>query len=394
MGRETIANSSNAGKVATCNKKLFMCVNYPLHNPAIGISKKIKSQIENFEKLGFEVTYSAYTNNSVVIRKGETVVSEIRYPAFIPSKLYSVIRKFYWLKEVKKYLESSTIRYDIGFIRWGAIDKSFLNALETLDTSCDKIIMDCHGYHKNYKGHTLKGLYIEKTTKRNSYKLHKYIDICLTETKDKEVFGINAIPIDTGIDVDKYQPHKYAGSQDEIHMISVANECPYHGYDRIIKEIARCKNDNVFLHLVGKMSKKTQKLVNKLRLENKVYFHGYKTGKELNDIYNKCNIGVGPLAPHRTGGKEGTGIKTKEYFAIGLPYFYAGQELLVPNSYPYVLKFESDDTVIDIAKVVQFYNHIKDDHTMQEQMRSFARENFSWEKTFRKALHAVKMENF
>ncbi len=369
--------------------KLFMCVNYPIYNAAIGISKKIRSQIENFERLGFEVTFSAYTENSIVICKGNENLYELKYPAVVPEKLYGALRKFYWLKAVQNFLNLSNEKYDVGFIRWGAVDNSLLNTLKVMKKCCKKIIMDCHGYHKNYKGHTLKGMYIEKTTKLNSSKLREYIDVCLTETKNTHVFEIQAIPMDTGIDVDKYAAHHYCGAEDEIHLISVANEQPYHGYDRIIKGIAESKNEKVYLHLVGKMSSETVKLVSKLGVENQVILHGYQSGEALNKIYSQCNIGVGPLAPHRIGGKEGTGIKTKEYFAIGLPYFYAGQELLVPDDYPYVLKMQSDESPININTVVAFYNKIKNDSSMQENMREFAKEHYSWEKIFTKALNVI-----
>lgn len=370
--------------------KLFMCVNYPIYNPAIGISKKIRSQIENFEKLGYEVSYSAYTENSIVIYDRDQLAYELKYSSIIPAKLYGVARKFYWLKAVENYINSSHEHYNVGFIRWGAVDRSFLKTLKVMDQSCDKIIMDCHGYHKAYKGHTPKGIYIEKTTKLNGGRLKNYIDVCLTETKNTELFGIPSIPMDTGIDVEKYKPHHYMGNPDEIHMISVANEQPYHGYDRIIRGISEYPKNNVFLHLVGKMGDQTESLVKELQLDDKVFLHGYQTGKGLDEIYSACNVGVGPLAPHRIGGKEGTGIKTKEYFAIGLPYFFAGQELLVPDDYPYVLKMTSDETPINVDAVVRFYDRIKGDAGMQEKMRDFARENYSWEKIFKKALSAIQ----
>ena len=213
----------------------------------------------------------------------------------------------------------------------------------------------------------------------------------MTETKERQIFNIQAIPMDTGIDVGKYPQHVYSGKDDEIHMISVANEQPYHGYDRIIKSLYKTK-EKVFLHLVGKMNPSTFKLVKRLGLQNRVFFHGYQSGENLMKIYNACNVGVGPLAPHRIGGKEGTGIKTKEYFAIGLPYFYAGKELLVPDDYPYVLRIIDDESLIDIKSIVDFYNKIKSISGLQEDMRQFARNNYSWEKIFRRVLESIGEE--
>ena len=275
--------------------------------------------------------------------------------------------------------------FTVGFVRWDSVDKAFLKMLSMMRNACDKVLMDFHGYFEGVKASNVKGLYTVYTTRWNGGKLKKYVDYGLTESKSKSLFGIDVMSIDTGIDVSKYRPHVYKGSKDVISMISVANERSYHGYDRIIRGLGDYYKTNdkikVDLHLVGVMSEGTIKLVEKYGVKDHVYLHGYQTGEELERIYSQCNIGVGPLAPHRVGGKEGTGIKTKEYFAIGLPYFYAGNELLVPKDYPYVLKFDADETPINIKKITEFYNDVKvNKSNVSEQMRDFAREHFSWEK--------------
>ncbi len=372
--------------------KLFMCVNYPVYNPAIGISKKILSQIENFEELGFEVTFSAYKEKSIVICDKEGVKKEYRYN--MPLKIFMLFKIFLLMNVVGTYLKDSDEIYDAGFIRWEATDYFFFKALKQLKKKCRVVIMDCHGYHPNYKATTLKSFYIEKTNDLFNMKLNKYIDICLTETHNTTLFGIPSIPMDTGIDIDKYSIHKYIGKSDELHMISVLNELSYHGLDRVIKGMSLYRDEKVFLHLVGNISLKTKKLVHNMGLDRQVIFYGYKSGYELENIYNKCNIGVGPLAPHRSGGKEGTGIKTKEYFAIGLPYFYAGQELIVPDNYPYILRFESNEDPIDIKRIIEFYNGIKEDISIQEKMRLFAKDNFCWKTIFSKAFHELGFGEF
>ena len=372
--------------------ELFMCVNYPLYNPAIGISKKIKSQIENFQRLGYNVTYTAYTGDGIVICRNDECILKKRNPKIVPVRVGLLLRRFILMDTVYRFMRETENHYDVGFIRWGAIDSSFIRCVQTMDYYCAKIIMDCHGYHKNFKGHSLKGKYTERTTNSKGKLLCRYIDLCLTETKETEIFGIPAIPMDTGIDVEKYTPHCYNGPANEYHLISVANEMQYHGYDRIIRAVADENNRDVFLHLVGKLQNKTERMIRKLNTGGRIIVYGYKTGDELTEIYNQCNIGVGPLAPHRLGGKEGTGIKTKEYFAIGLPYFYAGNELLVPDDYPYVLKLTDDESAIDLNMVKSFYDQIRKITTIENEMRSFASENFSWQKILGAALAELKKQ--
>ncbi len=366
-----------------------MCVNYPIYNESIGISKKIESQIETFKKLGYKVTYSAYLENGIAIFEDKSCIVKKQ---FNKSKIDYLLRRFRLLSICIAYLKTN--EFDIGFIRWDAIDWHFLRVLSLMHNNCKKVLMDFHGYFTEYNGQGIKGKYTKYTTKINGNKLSKYVDYGMTETHNNSLFGVNTLPMDTGIDITKYKRHSYLGEYDAINMISVANETPYHGYDRIvygIKEyIQKDVKTKVHVHLVGNISKSTKKLIEKFHLQDYFTLHGYKSGKELEDIYNLCNIGIGPLAQHRIGGKEGTGIKTKEYFAIGLPYFYAGQELLVPENYPYILKIESSNEPVDIKQVISFYNGIKNKTTIEKEMREFAENKFSWEKILGEALK--KME--
>lgn len=372
-------------------KSVFMCVNYPQYNPAIGISKKINDQIETFENMGYEVYYSAYTNKGIGIFCGNKILSETIYSQ---GKFDHYLRRFRLIKKCCRFIENR--KFDLGFVRWDAADRQFIDVLRMMDKNCEKVLMDFHGYFPDFKPDGLKGWYIAVTNVINSRFFERYVDLGLTETKCQKVYGVDAVMMDTCIDVNKYKPHHYTGDCDSLNMISVANERDYHGYDRVILGIsAYVKNggkNNIRLHLVGDMSERTVQLISSLGLSDIVILHGYKTGTELEEIYNECNIGIGPLAPHRVGGKEGTGIKTKEYFALGLPYYYAGKELLVPDNYPYVMQIPANDDPVDIESIVCFYKNIRMDSNMQKNMRDFARENYSWEKVFRKALEELKKQ--
>lgn len=372
-------------------KTMFMCVNYPKYNPSIGISKKISTQIEAFQTLGFRVIYSAYLKDGIAIYEDERVIYERHYK---DDRLNSVFRRFRLFDVCIQYLKNN--KFDLGFVRWNAVDEQFLRLLSLMKDNCGKVLMDFHGYFPKYNSPGVKGLYTKYTTKLFGSRMSRYVGLGLTETKNNNLFGIHTIPMDTGINVEKYVPHIYTGEKNEIHMISVANERAYHGYDRVIKGVEQYYQSkhliDVYLHLVGKMSNETEKMITQLGLEDRIVLHGYQSGDSLTRIYNQCNIGVGPIAPHRTGGKEGTGIKTKEYFAIGLPYFYAGQELLVPDDYPYILKITADDTPVNIKKIIEFYDSIKNDSLMQENMRDFAREHYSWEKVFSKAVSLMGVD--
>ena len=99
-----------------------------------------------------------------------------------------------------------------------------------------------------------------------------------------------------------------------------------------------------------------------------------------------CNIGLGPLGQHRIGGKKDTGLKTKEYFARGLPYIFSGEEPTVPNGYPYIFNIPSDESPVNFEDVWNFYQSYANDKCVVDEMRSYAREHYSWDKIMKDAL--------
>src|SRR5699024_9981248 len=103
----------------------------------------------------------------------------------------------------------------------------------------------------------------------------------------------------------------------------------YHGYPKIIKGLYEYYKTGglkeIEIHFVGEFRKETKDLVEKLGLNDKVVFHGKKYGEELNEIYNMANLGIGALSP-RAGAEHGSSIKTKEYFAKGLPFINGWKE--------------------------------------------------------------------
>ena len=144
------------------------------------------------------------------------------------------------------------------------------------------------------------------------------------------------------------------------------------------------------MHLVGTITDVSKALISKYGLEEQVILYGKRRGKELDEIYDKCNVGLGPFGQHRVGGKKDTGLKTKEYFAKGLPYVFSGEEPTVPNNYPYICKFPSDESPIDFDKVWDFYQSYSDDPAVIQNMRAFAMENYSWHKIMEDALSHLK----
>ena len=361
---------------------IFLWANYQPEDKSLGITKKIHAQIQTLKKMGHKVTYSAYTNMGVAIFDNNDCIVEKRETLIRSQRLFRVLRMFYLIHFTCQYFYKVNKTYDLVIVRWTCLNRGVLKMLELMRKKAKKIVMDTHGYFKNQVGSSLVSKYTMWTTNKNMSKMPQYLDLVLTETNENEIFNVKAMKYDNGIDTNNIKPLEYHGKASEINMISVANERVYHGYDRLIKSMAAYQgNCTINLHLVGVVSKETVKLIEKLGLKDRTILHGKLYGEDLDNVYDMCNVAVGPICQHRIGGKQGTGLKTKEYFAKGIPYFYSGKELLVPDGFPYILKISSDESMIDFDEIEGFLKEISLPEATKN-MREFALVNFTWEKVY------------
>src|SRR5699024_7939355 len=106
-------------------------------------------------------------------------------------------------------------------------------------------------------------------------------------------------------------------------------------------------------------------------------FLGKKYGEELSRLYSQADLGIGPLAP-RAGAEYGSSIKTKEYFAKGLPFINGWKEYAFDDSYPYVKRFDINADSINFFEVVDFYQGIENKDNVKREMREFAKDHYTW----------------
>lgn len=380
---------SDRGVFVNNIKTAFMFANYTPADKAIGITKKIGAEIRTLRKKGMAVTYTGYDGDGVsVFGNDDAVIFHKAYP-FHWDKLNRKLR-YYWLeKTALEYLKQAE-SFDLGYIRMGAPNRVFFSILKRLKDGGATLIGEAHAYFPGIKYKSLGGKYITWMYEMHKAKFKDYISCFIVEGSFPEMYGVKAYKTSIGVEVDAICPHQYSGDKQTLNLISVANEMSYHAYDRIVESLnaylLKTDNRHIVVHLVGVISDETKALVEKYGLQEHVILYGKQSGAALDEIYNKCNVGLGPLGQHRVGGKKDTGLKTKEYFAKGLPYIYSGEEPTVPDGYPYICQFPSDESMIDFDRVWEFYKSYRDDPQVVEHMRAFAAEHYSWDTIMKEAL--------
>lgn len=371
-------------------KKVFMYVNFTTYDMTIGISKKIRSEIDTLRIMGYEVWYCGYIKKGVAIfDPNDKIYVQKQY--HISNRLYFRLRRFFLIHISSQFLKQE--KFDIGYLRWCAFDPPYLKMLKRMKNKGGAtILMESLGYFPGIVMHGLNGRYEKFWTVLNQKIAGRYIDLVLTEGNFDSMWGKPAIEFGMGVDVENITKHSYSGKKDEYHFITVANETRYHGYDRLIKSLDRYYMEKaspyIYIHFVGEISQNTKSLVND-KIKDYIVFHGKLSGEALDYVFAASNIAVGPVAQYRVGGKKDTGLKTKEYFARGIPYFYSGHEEEKLKNFKYIYQVPDDDSPIDFREIIRFYQSI-DVELASKAMREYALNHYSWSGKYQKVFAYMK----
>lgn len=326
-----------------------------------GVAKKINNELKAFQLNGID-TKLIFVDEKTKLGKAMPLSSS-----------------FAWNK-------IPTEEADFLYIRWEPVSYPFIQFLKRwkLKNPEIKILMEIGMYP--YEDELRKLSNRITILRDNIYKkqLIKYIDQITISTNFKEVFGIPAMELVNCISVDEeYVPErKYYREDSVINIVAVASIAYYYGYDRLIRGLIKYYKGNnlrnrVLFHLVGEGSglEELKKMCRDNKLEEYVKFYGYKSGKDLDDIYELADIGIDVLGGHRKGDIWFGTLKSREYMCKGLPFVteYALPENISPI-YKYILKVPDDESDIDVQAIVDFFNEIKKEprETTIRNMRNFA----------------------
>lgn len=339
-----------------------------------GEAKKMFMQLNGLKQNGLETDY-------YVIDRSQTINKLlIRIPFF------NIHNRDFRRKFIEKAKD-----VDAVYLRKNIFDISYLKLLKELRRAYPylKIIIEIPTYPYDFEWKNWKDFPLLLKDRLNRNKLKKYVDRFVVFSKDNMVFGVPTILTSNGIDcnsVKKRSPKEIDNYN--INLLGVAGVERWHGYDRLIKGIKeyydKVGNDvNLVFHIVGKgrESNNLEKLVADLSMQDHVLFHGFMHGTKLDEMFNRCDIGVGSLGMYRIGMYEGYTLKLREYMARGIPFFYAyDDELIEKNGYFYFIKFPNDDTPIDVQKIIDFSKKLSKENSkiIAEKMNAYAEQELSW----------------
>lgn len=357
-------------------------------DPNNGISKKISYQLNAFKANGHDahICYLDETDSK------QRMVDDTVIADYGNGKNGKILKRIEF-DSIVNYSISHKI--DFVYIRSNHNANPFtIRMVKRMKKAGMKVVMEIptYPYDQEYFNRSMRRQLIQDKIFRN--KFAKQLDAIVTFAEEDFIFGQRTIKISNGIDFDSVRIKKACKHpQNELHLIGVAEIHRWHGFDRLIKGLANYYTEprdiKVFFHVVGYFFSPIEKeeitsIISEHHLEPYIILYGKKHGEELNEIFDKCDFGVGSLGRHRVGIDDIKTLKNREYAARGIPFVYSETDTDFDRK-PYVLKVPADETPIDINEIIKFYH--QQPYTPQQIRDSI--DDLSWKHQMKRVLNAV-----
>lgn len=334
-----------------------------------GIMKKVLAQAKVFGSAFDVYTWGFGENEILYVHDGKvTIVDHFKNKLDRRTKYFTALTRFALEKQAQAF-----------YFRYASADFYLLKALKRFQKNGILSVIEIPSYP--YKGEFMHGIkkrmiYLLDSMLRS--RLKKYVSrVVIFVENPKSIYGISCINTMNGIDTsDLAAVHSAPG--DTLNLIAVASMLPHHGFDRMIEGLNQYYSQHgdakpIVFHVVGSGPelKGYQELADKYGLEKYIKFYGQRSGKELDELFEKADVAVGSLGLHRIGLTEGSTLKNREYAVRGLPIIYSTYELFLKDAF-YALEIPSNDSPVDVKNILSFWEQIKNVSNIHETIRKDA----------------------
>lgn len=357
-------------------------------DPNNGISKKISYQLDAFKNNGHE-THLCYMDETISKRR---IVDNQVIVDYGNGKKGKVLKR----TEFGSIVDYAIAQHiDFVYLRSNHNANPFtIHMVKRMKKAGMKVVMEIptYPYDQEYFNKSMRRQLIQDRLFRK--KFAKQLDAIVTFAEEDFIFGQQTIKISNGIDFDSVRLKKESQHpKNELHLIGVAEIHRWHGFDRVIKGLVEYykepKDINVYFHVVGYFFSPVEReeitdIIKENHLEPYVILYGKKHGEELDEIFDKCDFGIGSLGRHRVGIDDIKTLKNREYAARGIPFIYSETDTDFDKQL-YVLKMPADESTISIEDIIKFYQQL----TISPQQIRGSIEHLSWKNQIKRVIDAV-----
>ncbi|MBL7830110.1 MAG: glycosyltransferase [Saprospiraceae bacterium] len=344
-----------------------------------GYHAKVRAQSNALRSYGLDVDLMYFSELDFVIENPETTKSQ-QFGSRLGLLWYMYV--FFPFTTGKK-------KYQGIYIRHFLTNPLFIISLFLYKLRGIKIVMEVptYPYSFEYKGFN-KNKFLYYIDQFCAMFFRFFISRIVSFSFDDKIFGIKTIKTDNGVEVDKILPIiNVPPVEDSLHVLGLGNPRVWHAYERIIEGMKIYYQSEqkvkVIFDVVGQGGElqKYIELVKAYGLEQYVKFHGYRTGKELDEICSSSHLAVASLGMHRinVANGEASPLKAREFAARGIPFITGYLDKGFPTNFPFILNFPSDESPINIETIVKYFIALQKSHPDYPiELRNYAAMNLDW----------------
>lgn len=368
----------------------------------VGVVRKIHWQAHAFEQLGYDVTFSLFQGSQYCFtHAGQTETTDVGTGSGIMHRFAAAAHE---------YLTQHS--FDVLYMRLDRISFDVIDLCRTARANgVQKIIIEQpnYPYISDYIASVngvkplsrriparAKVLAVAAEDRLSALQLKGLVDaMVLIGNPADRFFGVKAINISNGIDVDAMDAVPAKDSEDEITLVGVAGTLWWQAYDRVLegmynyKKADPSRKPRIRFILVGGDAKEMPDFhaqIHQYGLDDDVECPGFLTGKELDAAYARADLGISKLGCYRRGLQACSSLKAREYCAKGLPFLYTCEDSIENENVNFALQVPNDPTPVDMEAVVRFVRACRADTGLSEAERQFARDHFDWKSILKRVL--------
>ncbi len=357
----------------------------------IGVTAKIKTQVEVLNQLGYDTTAIFIEYNGTLDQSYKLEKFHKYWRLVVKTSTCPLISKFINRKRVFGILHNLLKKepFDYVYMRFPLyLD---IPLIRFLGHFRDRVVFENQSLHTGEmlsRRHLGKYLLDSVLAGQVYAKLKAIVavtpDIADFYRRKTNRKNLPVLSLSNGIGVHDIPVKQHKPIEDKkFSIIMVASFFPHHGVDRLLKGLRAYKGEyEITVHLVGNsgIDKKNNHLQNSLG--KNVIEYGAMSGKHLDKVYNQSHLAIGSLGIHRIKGlKEATPLKTREYIARGIPFaigykdvdLYDGNE--IEDCY---IQLPQNDEPVDFNGLISSTISIYKKSDVSVRLRQFAENNFDW----------------
>jgi hypothetical protein len=374
------------------------------NDPGSSVQRKVVCQIQALRENGIDaegVLFSALVDQDFQL---SSEIRVIKVPAYVSDRKY--FRNFYEMENtyefIHSYLRNHGSEFDSIFLRHGFSCDSYFEIIKDFGSRM-YLYIPSNTIAENFRerqvaeNNGIVGLafrwweyfryfYIHETKLIRTYlkKLkgvvvftNEFASILRRRSGNKVNYIYNRDGADCMTVIPRKKNAERSGKVKLLFMKGSSMAQPWSGIDRLINSISATGDDRFELYITGRVVNEEWKK------HDFVHLTGRLSAVELRTLTDKVDLGVSNLANYLIGFNETTNLKSREYFACGLPFIQANSmpDIDGTSAENYYLRLPNDGSLIDMNLVYDFAMSMRENANHIEDMREFAEYHLDWKET-------------